>query len=232
MNLFPPKSENLMGRASPLIVVTGGPGAGKTSLIEAAKKEFCSHVSLLPESATIVFGGGFWRRNTPFSREAAQRAIYHVQREMEKMALYDTEGHFTLCDRGTMDGLAYWPGERDSFFKTFGTTEEEELSRYLAVIHLSVPDEEHGYNTLTNPVRNETAAEAMALDSQIREAWKNHPNCIEISSRDSFKEKIEEALSAIQKLIPQCCPKPNTFYPHSSLQMGTPQATIFTSLEG
>ncbi len=212
---------------SSLIVVTGGPGAGKTSLIDAAKKEFCSHISLLPESATIVFGGGFWRKDTQFSREAAQRAIYHVQREMEKMALYDTEGHYTLCDRGTIDGLAYWPGDRESFFSTFGTNEEAELSRYAAVIHLSVPDEMHGYNTLTNPVRNETAAQAMALDFKIRDAWKNHPNLIEINSRASFHEKIGEALDVIRRLIPKCCVVADpVIVPHSSLQMGSTCATI------
>jgi adenylylsulfate kinase-like enzyme len=42
-----------------LIVVTGGPGAGKTALLEVARKALCSHVALLPEAATILFGGGF-----------------------------------------------------------------------------------------------------------------------------------------------------------------------------
>jgi len=217
------KINEITAHRSSLIVVTGGPGAGKTSLIQAAQKEFCRHISLLPESATIVFGGGFWRKETEFSRQAAQRAIYHVQREMEKMALYDTESTYALCDRGTLDGLAYWPGERESFFKEFGTSEKEELSRYAAVIHLTVPDEQHGYNTLTNPVRNETAKEAMLLDFKIRDAWKNHPNLIEINSRDSFHEKMGEALDLIRRLIPNCC---HVTEPLSPLQKDINPASI------
>jgi predicted ATPase len=40
------------------IVLTGGPGAGKTATLEMIKHAFCEHVRVLPEAATIVFGGG------------------------------------------------------------------------------------------------------------------------------------------------------------------------------
>lgn len=41
------------------IVLTGGPGAGKTALLELIRQSFCSHVTVLPEAASIVFGGGW-----------------------------------------------------------------------------------------------------------------------------------------------------------------------------
>lgn len=59
----------------------GGPGAGKTALLELIRQSFCSHVKILPEAAGIVFGGGFPRESEPTCRRAAQRAIFHVQRE-------------------------------------------------------------------------------------------------------------------------------------------------------
>lgn len=43
------------------VVPTGSPGAGKTAVLELIRHEFCSHVKILPESAGIVFGGGFPR---------------------------------------------------------------------------------------------------------------------------------------------------------------------------
>ena len=38
-----------------------------------------------------------------------------------------------LCDRGTVDGAAYWPGEPHHFFDEIESTLERELARYDAV---------------------------------------------------------------------------------------------------
>jgi len=65
-----------------LVVLTGGPGAGKTAVLEVVRRTFCEHVGVLPEAAGILFGGGFPRRDDELSRRAAQRAIYRVQQEL------------------------------------------------------------------------------------------------------------------------------------------------------
>src|SRR5919201_3663519 len=127
------------------IVLTGGPGAGKTATLELIRRaSFCDHVQLLPEAAGIVFGGGFPRLRDVEGRKAAQRAIFHVQRELEAAALADNAA-IILCDRGTVDGAAYWPGP-DDYFAALGTTLADELWRYHAVIHLRTPQLESGYN--------------------------------------------------------------------------------------
>ena len=64
------------------VVLTGGPGAGKSAVLELARLFFCEHVRRLPESAGIVFGGHFPRNGRPDIRRAGQRAIYHVQVEL------------------------------------------------------------------------------------------------------------------------------------------------------
>src|SRR5689334_15683057 len=84
------------------IVLTGGPGAGKTAVLEMIRKTLCEHVQVLPESAGIVFGGGFPRRPELKARRAAQRAIFHVQCELEAAIITD-EVSVALCDRGTID---------------------------------------------------------------------------------------------------------------------------------
>ena len=61
------------------IVLTGGPGGGKTAVLDMLRHELCEHVAILPEAAGIVFGGGFPRNHKADVRRAAQRAIYHVQ---------------------------------------------------------------------------------------------------------------------------------------------------------
>ena len=96
------------------VVLTGGPGAGKTAILELIRLFFCEHVKTLPEAAGIVFGGRFPRGARPPLRQAAQRAIYHIQRELESVA--DAEdAAVVLCDRGTVDCAAYWTGASDLF---------------------------------------------------------------------------------------------------------------------
>jgi predicted ATPase len=97
------------------VVLTGGPGAGKTAVLELIRQSFCSHVKVLPEAASVVFGGGFPREDDDACRRAAQRAIFHIQRELEIVG----DNHnpaVVLCDRGTIDGLAYWPGPIEDFW--------------------------------------------------------------------------------------------------------------------
>ena len=57
------------------VVLTGGPGTGKSAVLELIRLFFCEHVKTLPESAV----------------NQDNRAV-------------------VLCDRGTVDGAAYWSG--------------------------------------------------------------------------------------------------------------------------
>lgn len=185
------------------IVLTGGPGAGKTAVLELVRHFFCRHMDVLPEAASILFGGGFRRAKTAAGQQAAQRAIFHVQRELEATA--DAEGNpaVVLCDRGTIDGAAYWPGPED-FWTALGTTREAELRRYDAVIHLRVPPAQLGYNH-SNPVRIETAAEAAAIDERIARAWEGHPRVFLVESTPDFLEKGRRAVELLRAEVPACC---------------------------
>jgi predicted ATPase len=180
------------------IVLTGGPGAGKTAILELAKRQFSGQFAIIPESASVVFGGGFWRHNTLPGRRAAQRAIYHVQREFETMLEEEGLAQVALCDRGTVDGAAYWPDGFDGFFQELGTTRAAEYARYTAVIHLRTPASEQGYNA-QNPLRTESAVEAQAIDQRIHELWSGHPRVTIINSADDFLVKANRALAAIQR---------------------------------
>jgi hypothetical protein len=187
-----------------LIVLTGGPGAGKTAILESARKILCQHVAILPEAAGIVFGGGFWRLESPTARLASQRAIFHIQEEMENLVLGEKSWGIGLCDRGTLDGLAYWAESEENFWQTFNTTKDKEYGRYQAVIHLRTPTLDRGYNH-QNPMRVETSDQAALIDDKIHHVWKNHPNYFEIQSADSFLEKVDNAFEIIKKFMPNCC---------------------------
>lgn len=184
------------------IVLTGGPGAGKTAVLELVRRYFCEHVKVLPEAAGIVFGGGFPRSSQPHVRRASQRAIFFVQRELEAAAEAGEAG-VVLCDRGTVDGAAYWPGPED-LFSSVGTTIEEQLARYDAVIHLRTPPVKNGYNH-DNPLRIETAAEAFLLDQKIAAIWASHPRRHTVESTPDFLAKVARTLEALRGELPACC---------------------------
>jgi hypothetical protein len=197
-------------------VLTGGPGAGKTAVLELVRKHFCRHVRVLPEAASILFGGGFPRSEMATSKKAAQRAIFHVQRELENLADHEQlAGHLpqdpemqlpavVLCDRGTLDGLAYWPGSPDEMLSELGTSTERELSRYAAVIHLRTPTTQLGYNH-RNALRTEPAAIAAEIDLRIAEAWRAHPRRFVVNSRADFLSKATETLDILRDEMPICC---------------------------
>lgn len=184
------------------IVLTGGPGAGKTAVLELMRKTLCKHVKVLPESAGIVFGGGFPRGTAPEVRRAAQRAIFYMQRELEAAATAE-DAAIALCDRGTVDGLAYWPGP-DDFWAAVGTSLDEQLARYHAVIHLRTPDATDGYNH-QNPLRIESAAEAIEIDRRIAEAWARHPRRHEVSAATDFLAKAARVVEIVRGELPACC---------------------------
>jgi predicted ATPase len=183
------------------VVLTGGPGAGKTAILELIGHFFCHHVKVLPESAGIVFGGGFPRSKEPVLQRAAQRAIFYVQRELEATAAANNPA-IVLCDRGTVDGMAYWPGP-DDFFREVGTTLDEQLVRYDVVIHLRTP-RVADYN-VDNPLRLETAAEAAAADDRIFSAWSRHPHRFVVEASTDFLQKVSQTIELLRVQLPPCC---------------------------
>ena len=188
----------------PRVAITGGPGAGKTAALDVVRRELCHHVAVLPESASLLFRGGFPRGRETIERRAAQRAIYYVQRELERAMLELGQSSVILCDRGTVDGMAYWPGSPETFFAELGTTREAEFARYDVVIHMRTPDARHGYNHV-NHVRIESASEACMLDEAILEAWRGHPRRLVIDASHSFLDKLSRTLAAIHAVVPPCC---------------------------
>lgn len=184
------------------VVLTGGPGAGKTAVLEFMRLAFCRHVTILPEAAGVLFGGGFPRAEAPVKLRAAQRAIFHVQRQLEE-STSDDNAALVVCDRGTPDGSAYWPGP-DTLWDAVGTTPETELDRYVAVIHLRTPTNQNGYN-FNNPLRKESVEEALAIDAKIGEIWSLHPGYVEVPATEDFLVKARHALELLRHQVPPCC---------------------------
>jgi predicted ATPase len=184
------------------IVLTGGPGAGKTAVLELVRQHFCEHVHVLHEAAGVVFGGGFPRASAGNALRAAQRAIFYVQRELEAAA-EAVNPAIVLCDRGTIDGAAYWPGP-DDLWSAVGTSLDEQLRRYDAVIHLRTPGLQGGYNH-QNPLRVESAAQAGVVDQRLIDVWARHPRRFIVEPAPDFLAKAKRVLDILRAELPECC---------------------------
>jgi hypothetical protein len=152
----------------------------------------------------MLFVGGFPRRDDPVGRAAAQRAIFHVQRELEQLAIGAQHAPTILCDRGSLDALAYWPYDHASFFQQLATTPEAERARYSTVIHLRTPTFGHGYS-MQNPVRLETPEQARLLDRSIERAWDGHPHRHFIDCQEDFLLKLNLSVQLLREEIAGHC---------------------------
>lgn len=189
------------GPTCPRIVVTGGPGGGKTTAVDLFRRELGERLVVVPEVATLLFSGGFPRRPDPEASRAAQRAIYHVQCNLEEIQAACFPHRTLLCDRGTVDGAAYWPPDHQSYFDSLGTDLATELGRYHAVLFF----ESAAVGGLGieggNRERIESIAEAAALDARLRRLWEQHPSFHLVPHQQSFLGKIQLGLEALQRVL-------------------------------
>lgn len=193
--------SNTNGRCR--IVVTGGPGGGKTTAADLFRREIGERVVIVPEAATLLFSGGFPRSPEIHARQSAQCAIYHVQKNLEDVqsALYPER--ILLCDRGTLDGAAYWPDAERTFFDAVGSTEQVELDRYDAVIFFESAAVGGMSVEGGNPIRIESNEQALGLDRRLRALWSKHARFVVVPHNPSFIKKIMFGLAALESIVAQ-----------------------------
>lgn len=183
------------------LVLTGGPGGGKSTAADLFRRELGHGVVLVPEAATLLFSGGFPRALDPLALEATQTAIYHVQRALEGLHAAEKPGSILLCDRGTLDGAAYWPGGPDGFYTALGTSLDGELARYDGVVFFQSAAVGGLEVASGNPVRIESTQRAAELDAALYAIWSKHPRFTMVPHEHSFIRKIGQGLAAIVALL-------------------------------
>lgn len=125
--------------------------------------------------------------------------IEALQKELEDLIYIEHQPKLLVCDRGSMDALAYWPESPQSFFEIIQSTVEHEYSRYDWVLHLDTAATEN-YDSL-NPLRIESPSEAHRLNQRILGAWEKHPRRIRINQKKDFLSKMAAAHGVIQAIL-------------------------------
>ncbi len=176
------------------IVLTGGPGSGKTTIGRLLAKKHADTLVLVPEAATQVYHRlqTRWNKLDDDGRRNVQRLIYQLQLEQEQRMREARPGKRLLLDRGTVDGAAYWPDGAEDYWRAMGTTYEAEVARYEAAIWLECPVRIGRYNPSSNPVRFEDAEGAIRCGESLRQLWQVHPRFRVLKARREIEQKLAE----------------------------------------
>ncbi len=195
------------------IVLTGGPCAGKTTVLEHITahcsqngiKAFC-----VPEVASILIGGGAdlgaldLDGLLSFERNLIQTQLLLEETYLDLAARWNGPA-VVICDRGTMDVSAYLPEHVwRVLLNGYGWTEVAlRDQRYDAVIHLvsAAVGAPEFYTTENNAARNETAEQAASLDAAVQNAWIGHPHLRVINATQDFDKKVAQTLAVVDGLI-------------------------------
>ncbi len=188
------------------IVLTGGPCSGKTKIINHLSSQFSDRVLLVPEMATLVDFSNI-SRNTEDERRDFQTAIYRMQVFYEELIQSHAERlqRNVICDRGTLDGAAYWPD--NNFYEALRIDRIEEYKKYDLVIFLSslscaLPEQ---YARVKHQAaRTETVEEARQLQQKLLDVWSEHPNIKFIQNVfDDVSQKVSAVLDILidEKII-------------------------------
>ena len=162
------------------IVLTGGPGGGKSTLIsELLHDPFWSdQIVTLPEAISLMSRTGISSQERLF-----QKVMVSFQIALEDSlsnAFIDSPITAIVCHRGSLDPLAYWLDRgwsSNEFFTFTNTTLESHYKRYDAVIHLVTAADgaiKH-YSCWPDSHRKEKVEDAVRLDRLLVKVWRNHP---------------------------------------------------------
>ncbi len=190
------------------IVLTGGPGGGKTEALSEMRKRYEEkgyHVIVTPETATEVILAGLGRPssmdNFDFQTLVLKLLLYRED-EFTKAAslLQDGKDVLMICDRGALDGFGFLePPLFEKILKNANLTKEDLYDRYDAVFQLETAAKStlDSYTLSNNAARTENKDEAAVEDDVLYETWCDHPHYFFIGASETIEEKMDLLEKAI-----------------------------------
>lgn len=193
------------------LVITGGPCAGKSSVVAMLKDEFGDEIITVPEPATLLLAGGFPApgKHLDYSHEwqyAFQKSVLTLHRSLEEAFALMGAGKsakLLVCDNGLPSGAAYMPGGVKEFERMYGIDFAKEIAAYDAVIHfetiaLSAPEK---YGRHNNEHRYTTIDQAIKHDEILKRIWSSHPKHFVMPSGWSLEDKYHKAREIVSSYL-------------------------------
>lgn len=192
------------------IVLTGGPGSGKTSVLEKINQVYSSEgykVIIVPETATELMNNGITFKDESVSLLDFQELVMRLQLAKEAVVdraieLASTDKIIVVYDRGTIDNTAYI--NKDEFEEILARLNNVKsfadlMNKYDLVINLV--GREDFYTTDNNKARSESASEALKLGDATLKCWLGHKKVKIVLPKDTMDEKTSEVLNTINELL-------------------------------
>lgn len=189
------------------VVLTGGPCAGKTTILGKIKKYYSDlnyNVIVIPETATELISSGV----IPSQEFIVQFQDLIMKKQLHKQKIYETATQFNqdkttifIYDRGTMDNKAYLSDEQFKIIlKNNKVNELELLYHYDLVIDLLSTATCNQQYYVNDDVRKESIEEASLLDKRTTKVWLAHPKLKIIPTNKTIAEEFD----IIKKYIDNC----------------------------
>ncbi len=199
-----------------IIVITGGPCAGKTTAMSWIQNAFTERgytVLFVDETATQLITGGAapWlsTSNRDFQlqlirlQQAKEKAFTEIGKTMKQDKI------LVVCDRAAMDNCAYMTEQEFGWvIRQLNTSKVALRDQYDAVFHLvtAAKGAEKYYTLANNQARTESLEEAAALDDQLIAAWTGHPHFRVIDNSTGFEEKMLRLIREITSFLGEPVP--------------------------
>lgn len=207
------------------VVLTGGPGGGKTSVLNAIKnlaiteEGYKNIIKLgdkkiklvtISETATELISSGI----TPTEAERIydfQDILFEIQKSKEESSIkslrfgYDADIILFLYDRGLLDGMAYLDkkGEFEDIMASKDVKELDILDKYDLVLDLlstaTCAPEKYGFES--NEARFEDVEWAKSVDRKTSAAWVGHRNMKLFDSGVSLEEEVNNVIEYLKDYI-------------------------------
>lgn len=207
------------------VVLTGGPGGGKTSVLNAIKnltiteEGYKNIIKLgdkkiklvtISETATELISSGI----PPTEAERIydfQDILFEIQKSKEESSIkslrfgYDTDIILFLYDRGLLDGMAYLDkkGEFEDIMASKDVKELDILDKYDLVLDLlstaTCAPEKYGFES--NEARFEDVEWAKSVDRKTSAAWVGHRNMKLFDSGVSLEEEVNNVIEYLKDYI-------------------------------
>lgn len=207
------------------VVLTGGPGGGKTSVLNAIKnlaiteEGYKNIIKLgdkkiklvtISETATELISSGI----TPTEAERIydfQDILFEIQKSKEESSIkslrfgYDADVILFLYDRGLLDGMAYLDkkGEFEDIMASKDVKELDILDKYDLVVDLlstaTCAPEKYGFES--NEARFEDVEWAKSVDRKTSAAWVGHRNMKLFDSGVSLEEEVNNVIEYLKDYI-------------------------------
>ncbi len=206
-------SQTSVSPRPPVVVITGGPCGGKSTLLERISQPGClGDVRVIPvrEIATQLMLPDLARPSdmTHAHLCRVEGGMVDAQCALENFACSIPSlgaRAVVVCDRGAVDAAAYCePAIWQHVLADLDTTESQLYQRYDFVLHVTsvAVDAPELYHSDNNAARFEACDEAAALDGATADAWARHPNR-QVLGNDfpSFEAKMAEGERRIARFV-------------------------------